>query len=47
MIASNKQRQELNDLATIRRTKLEGAHEHSKSPTNPNPNPNKNEQGSH
>ena len=31
MIALNKQRQEHNDLVTIQREKLKGAHEHSKS----------------
>ena len=30
-VASNKQRQEKNNLATIQRAKLKGAHEHSKS----------------
>ena len=31
MIASNKQRQEHNNLATIQRPKLKGVHEHSQS----------------
>ena len=53
MIASNKQRQKHNNLVTIWREKIKGAHEHSKlraskllKPRIQYVNPNKNEQGS-